>query len=412
MKLKIRGVKVQLQGREIIKHATLELSEGEAVVVAGPSGSGKTTFLRVISGAIPNIFGGFVKGLIHPDLETRVKAIGYLPQEPWFGIATPYVWSEIASFSNCITDKEIEAHLTQYGLQPLKDRSTYTLSAGETQRLAIAAAEASGKELLLLDEPTSHLDLENSLRVKDAVKSLLKEGRSALIIDHNPSFWDGLASEIYALVGGELRAYTPEIYAEPEERLEVLEPPNPKGGAVLEVRIASFRHPGSEKEVLRNVSFTVEEGGVTVVIGPSGIGKSTLLKVIVSAVRYGRTFVKASGKILYIPDNPLLYFTAPTLLKEVGSNGFDLLKRFGLEKAASTPIGRLSSGERRRGAIASALGRGASVVLMDEPTIGLDPLNKVEVLEAIREAAELGTGFLIATHDPDVLRIANEVIRL
>ncbi len=411
MRLSLRAVKVELHGRIIIKNASLELGEGEAAVIAGPSGSGKTTLLRAISGSITSIFGGRVEGAILPELPGRKRFLSYLPQEPWFGIATPYVWSEITTFSNLNKMKEVETHLRRFGLHKLIRRTTYTLSAGETQRLGIASAEASGKEIYLLDEPTSHLDPQNALKVKNAVKSLIQEGKIALIVDHDPTFWEDISRNAYAVVNGELRDFTPEIYKCPKNRLRDLRPPDPKGGEVLHVSISGYRHPGSTQVVLKDVCFSVEKGSVVTVIGPSGVGKSTLLKAIISALTYGRQYVKASGKVLYIPDNPLLYFTAPNLLKEVGRKGMIYLRKFGLEKVALTPVGRLSSGERRRGAIASALSKGASLTLMDEPTIGLDPQNKVEVLETIKEAADSGTGFLIATHDRDVLRISKEVMK-
>jgi energy-coupling factor transport system ATP-binding protein len=111
-----------------------------------------------------------------------------------------------------------------------------------------------------------------------------------------------------------------------------------------------------------------------------------------------------------VPDNPLLYLSSPTPAEEVGLEGLKYLKYLGIASKAETPIMRLSSGERRRLAIASALSRGYEYVFVDEPTAGLDPLNKLLVIEAIIKAAEMGVGFVIASHDPFVEMIANKVV--
>lgn len=414
MSLEVRELGVVIGNKQILKSVSFSISDGQAILITGPSGSGKTTLLRVISGVIPEVYNAHVIGTIRPPLSERKRNISYVPQEPWFGIATPYVWSEIACFSNVKSYPEIVKYLARYGLGGLSRRTTYTLSAGETQRLAVATATASRKKLLLFDEPTSHLDHDNALRLKEVIKDVLASGSSAIIVDHNIGLWMDLVDEHYTLINGMLTDLSVQLYDDIIRKLMELKPPSNTGSTTLKVSIKRYSYPGSDRYILENIEITLHEGEIAVIMGPSGTGKTTLLKLIATSSRIRKPGIDLwlRGKLSYIPDNPLLYFTAPTLGKELGELGKKWLEKFGLTHRENTPIARLSSGERRRGAIASALARKSNIILVDEPTVGLDPQNKLKVLEAILEATEEGTSFLITTHDDDVLRIANRVIRI
>ena len=414
MRLELRDISVSFNSREVLRSINLSLDGGEAILIAGPSGSGKTTLLRVIAGVIPQIYGGELKGVIKPGFTSRRFSVAYLMQEPWYGVATPFVWSEMASFTSSKVVDDIKRALKTYGLEELLNRTTYTLSAGELQRLAIAVAQYSKAGVILLDEPVSHLDPINSVRVRESVKEFIREGNSAVIVDHRPSFWNGIISKAYIIRNGMLKRYDGSIYEPYIGRINRMTPPKGGGEEVLRVKIKEYRHPGSHEVILKNVSLRLHRGEIATVLGPSGVGKSTLLRIISSAriIPSKKISIAIKGRLIYIPDNPLLFYTAPTLIKEVGEKGVKYLRLFGLSNTFTTPIGKLSTGERRRGAIASALARKASVILMDEPTIGLDPINKYRVMDAIVRASEKGLAFLIATHDADLIKISNEVYRL
>ncbi len=413
MRVEVKDLNIVFEGVCILSNLNLTVGEGEAVLITGPSGSGKTTLLRAILGIVPNVIPGSVRGFIKPEpCMIRSKAY-YVPQEPWFSVVTPYVWSEILSFTpSQLRLGDVEDMLSAWGMSGYAFRTTYTLSAGELQRLALMVARLSRKEVVLLDEPASHLDSRNAKKVVRMVNVLRNSGTAVIIVDHDVKAWAGLVDKAYVLRNGTLDEDITSYYKEFDRLISELSKPQVQGDAVLEVRVTKYRPPGSRKIVLEDVEFTVRRGEVALVKGPSGSGKTTLLRLLATSVKEPVSGVRTNviGKLIYVPDNPLLYFTEPTAAKEVGEGGVEKLREFGIVGREFTPITRLSTGERRRVAVASALVRGASIIVMDEPTVGLDIISKVRVLKAIVKAAEEGMAFVIASHDPLVERIANKVV--
>ncbi len=411
----VRGLNVWVDGQHVLRGTSFDVYEGNVVLVVGPSGSGKSTLLKTLSGVIPSVIRGEVRGYLNPPQEVLRSWSLYVHQEPWFFISTPYVWSEVAGYTGIKSLNSIREVLNEFGLNQHLYRTTYTLSAGEIQRLAFIIASNS-KNVVLLDEPTSYLDRRNSeVLVRFAGKLVKDYGRTIVVVDHDISLWEGIASKVLYMYGGMLSEVSSNPFNDVVEYMvKALRPPESKGGDCMRVCVDSFRFPDSEELLLTDIDFEVCRGEVVVVRGPSGSGKTTLLKLIAEGYLRGDGKVVSMGghrgRVVLVPDNPLLYLTSPTPVEEVGEHGIKYLEYVGLIGKAETPVMRLSSGERRRLAIASALSRGYEYVLIDEPTAGLDPLNKSYIIEVLIKAAGMGAGFIIASHDPFLERIANKVV--
>ncbi len=411
----MKDINVWINNSHILKDVSFSIEESSVVLLVGPSGSGKSTLLKTLSGVIPSAIKGTVKGFSNPPLESLKRRTMYVHQEPWFFISTPYVWSEVAGYTNIKSTNTLRRVLEEFGLGQHVSRTTYTLSAGEIQRLAFVIAVNSGKEIILLDEPTSYLDKRNSENLVRFVGKLSRDyGRTFVVVDHDLTLWSDYVSKVLYLSGGRLTETSENPFKEVTDYMNrELRPPNSGDGECLKIRVDSFKFPDSEEPLLTNISFEVCKGEVVVVKGSSGSGKTTLLKLIASGCLRNNKIVSSETrhcKAVLVPDNSLLYLSHPTPAEEVGVNGLKYLEYLGISDKAETPIMKLSSGERRRLAIASALSRNYEYILMDEPTAGLDPLNKLRVIEAIIKAADMGVGFVIASHDPFVEMIANKVV--
>ena len=413
--IEVKDLNVWLSNYHVLKDVSFNIDEHGIVLLVGPSGSGKSTLMKTLSGVIPSVVKGVVKGFSNPPLKALKNKTMYVHQEPWFFISTPYIWSEIVGYTSIKSLSNLREVLEEFRLGHHVNRTTYTLSAGEVQRLAFIIAVNSGKEILLLDEPTSYLDKRNSETLVRFVAKLSKDyGKTFIIVDHDLTLWGKHVSEILYLSEGRLTKTRENPFEEVINYMSSkLSPVNSECNECLKIRVDSFRFPDSKEPLLTNIYFDVCRGEVVVVKGSSGSGKTTLLKLIAGGCLRGGGVVNVGGnrcKAVFVPDNPLLYLSSPTPAEEVGLEGLKYLKYLGLAGKAETPIMKLSSGERRRLAIASALSRGYEYVLVDEPTAGLDPLNKLHVIEAIIKAAEMGVGFVVASHDPFVEMIANKVV--
>ena len=403
--IQTKGLSVSFNGKTVLESLDLTFSEGELVLIYGPSGGGKTTLMRALVGVIPEIIEGNVKGRIEPRPEVIRDRCVYIPQEPWFSVATPYVWSELASFTG-LKFQEVTKVLENFGLGDKINRTTHTLSAGELHRVSIAVAMNSHCDYVFLDEPSSYLDKKNLDVIVEHIKELRDSGKLVVIADHNVDLWKKHSDSIIRIPKNSINDAT----IRTDSLLNELRRPKSAGAIVGKVHVKTFKYPG-QKFLLEDVKFEIRRGDVIHIKGPSGSGKTTLLRLIARRVNTSKVVIKINGRVCYVPDNPLLYFSEPIPIKEVLNNA-QILKEFNLSHAMNTPMMRTSSGERRRIAIASALVRGYDVILFDEPTVGLDLENKLKVLQAIVNVANQGRAFIIASHDPLVEEIATKVIEL
>ena len=182
-----------------LSDVTLSIAEGEFVLVAGPSGAGKSTLLRCINGLVPHFSGGVVSGRIRvagndplalgPQSLSRV--VGFVFQDPEAQFVLDRVEDEIAfalenaALSPSEMRVRVEEVLNLLDLAPLRNRTLQTLSGGEKQRVAIAAALAFRPRVLVLDEPTSQLDPQSAEDVLNALTRLnVDQGLTVVLAEH------------------------------------------------------------------------------------------------------------------------------------------------------------------------------------------------------------------------------------
>ena len=449
----------------------LRVETGEFVVMAGRSGSGKSTLLRAACGLVPHFHGGRVEG----ELEVAgmdassygpaelAEVVGLVAQEPETQVVSTTVRAEIElplelrGVPPAARSRAVEEVSLALAIDALLDRTTDTLSGGELQRVALAAALATRPRLVLLDEPTSQLDPVAGDELISLLRRLNEEwGVAVLLGEHRLERCLPAADRVIALGAGsitfdgapgeflEWALDADPVLATPGARL-LREAGLPAPASVREARRAlqaanltpNVPQPPSERsvrdvhrrgdaialafrdlwvelgvgeertEALRGVDFRIQPGERVALMGRNGAGKSTLLRAAAGLVDPQRGRVDAPRDVALLPQRPGDLFVHERVGDEVrGDVGDASLRRFGLEGLVDADPRDLSGGERQRLALAIALaGRGPEedelpgALLLDEPTRGMDRARKAELADLTRGLADRGAAVVIATHD-------------
>ncbi|MEM1596224.1 MAG: ATP-binding cassette domain-containing protein [Desulfurococcaceae archaeon] len=408
-----------------LRNIEFTVDKGDILLITGRSGSGKTTIVRAITGTL-EAAGGFLEGSIMlegrdlSDLrpEEIYKFVSYMPQEPWYSVAGYTVYTEVCYTLALEGVNCSEVDFTPLGISRLANRLTYTLSAGELQRVIWLEALVKSSKLLVLDEPLVYLDQEARKIVKHFIKVALHRDMGVIIVDHDPNQWGFLEPRILHIDNGTIKYYGPwrdDLFPQYDDSLRKL---GVEKEAVVVFRNVWFKHPGGEY-IIKNFTETFKRGVITCITGPNGSGKTTMLKLGAGVLKPSKGVVNRLSSTIYIPENPLLYFTMPTPREELllSSRGdenkvVDTAEKYGIKHALDRPLSKLSSGERKRLAIASAYLAGYDVYFIDEPTGGLDNDNSKIILESLQSLIEENKAVVVASHDERVLKVADRIITL
>ena len=369
----------------------------------------------------------------------------------------------------------VEETLDLLGITGLRDREPASLSGGERQRVAIAAAMATHPATLVLDEPTSQLDPWAAEEVLTVLERLNAElGTTIVLVEHRLERVLGWANRLLVLdahgglaafgttqnVAGGLPSPPPVVRLghglgwEPipltvrdarraRDRFRpdpnTLPPPAeidlPQGYGDRTVEFNHVTFAYGKRTVLRNLSVAFTSGSVTALMGRNGSGKTTVLKHVIGLLRpaAGTVHVLGSdirrrdpadlaGTIGYLPQRPAALLFNETVAKELAFSMHaqhragdvpGVLERLGLTGLADRSPFDLAGGERQRAALAAVLITDPPILLLDEPTRGMDDVWKRQLGRLLRDMADHGATIVIATHDVElVAATAHRVIVL
>lgn len=206
--LEMRALVKRFGRMTAVDHLTLALRPGETVVLWGPNGAGKTTVLRCVLGVVP--YDGTITVRGHDvcrDGKAARRLMGYVPQE--IRLPEHQTVSETVTFIarlRRVSPAAALAGLGRWGLDGLAAQRVQTLSGGMKQRLAVALALISDPPVLLLDEPTSHLDLAARRELLEQLKQLAAQGKTLLICSHHATEAWRLADRVVVLEHGRVVA--------------------------------------------------------------------------------------------------------------------------------------------------------------------------------------------------------------
>jgi len=403
---------------------SLELRPGEVVALLGPSGCGKSTLLRALAGLVPHFHGGSFAGRVevdgHDTRSTRpaelAGSVATLFQDPEDQVVFTRVEAEVAfglenlgTPPELITPRAAQA-LAAVGTAHLAKRPVAELSGGELQRVCLASVLALQPRLLLLDEPTSQLDPEGA---EEAIGLARAAGAAVVVSEQRPDRVLDASDRMVFLEQGRIVVDAPR-----PEALEWLarnrpawlpradEPAGgePAGEPICRLDGISFAYDAG-RPVLDDAELDLRRGEVVALVGPNGSGKTTLAKVAAGLLEPAAGTVSRHGRACYLSQDPGRYLVRERAEDEVAlavdgdlGRAQRALCDLGLAGYEGRHPRDLSSGERERLALASVLVAEPDLLVLDEPTRGVDPERKDELTALLRAQAP-ARATLVVTND-------------
>jgi energy-coupling factor transport system ATP-binding protein len=420
---------------DVIHQVNLQVEPGEFIYVAGADRAGKTTLLRLVGGVIPRIMGEFkgqvfVDGLVTHEvpLSDLCSLVRYVAPEPFSSIYGLTVGQEISFLT---ADEATARHyLGIMGIESLWERETTKLSGGQQVRLVLAGALASQAKYLLLDSPMQELDPDGRREFMNALQ-ILHDKSDVTVLVADP-FWGQLAPFARRVVvlehGRSTQDMAPDVFfTDPWlERVHLIgqsfQPFESSPGEVA-ARLEGVHVELEGTPILHGVDLYVRSGELLAIMGPNGSGKTTAMLTLAGAIRPTRGSVVTKGQMAYVFQDAKLQAVADTVRNELAL-GPNILK-WPQEKAEAfiqqklewtgldpdtCPLD-LHPSESRLLAIA-ACDTEAAVVILDEPTVGLDARGIGKLMTAVREMLSEGKGVILITHDEDIAKLAHRTVMI
>lgn len=428
--IEVRGLSFAYPGTDaaVLEGLDWSVPQGAFALLVGGTGSGKSTLLSLLKPEIApagELVGELrVLGEDVADMDVRASAerVGYVFQDPENQIVCESVWHEMAfGLENLgLARDEMRRRVAEtsyfFGLEDWLHRDTDTLSGGRKQLLSLAAVLALRPHVLLLDEPTSQLDPVAEKNFLHALFRVNRElGCTVVVATHQPRPMLEYATCAYRIEGGRVREVADlaslggreELLASGACRSAQGEAP---GAAAI--REGWFRYDRAAGWVLRGLDVAFSAGAVHAIVGGNGCGKSTMLSVLAKTAKLQRgRMMRGAASAALLPQNPKALLVAETVRDELMEWGVtcgydeataqEQAARLGLAGLEARHPYDLSGGQRQLLAVAKLLLIGPELLLLDEPTKGLDLASRRIIARALPGHAQAGGTVIMATHDLD-----------
>lgn len=455
-----------------IRDISFTVPPGSCTLVCGASGCGKTTITRLANGLAPTFYPGTLTGRVLVDgcdsetmesweMAAVVGSVFQNPRTQFFNVDSTGEAAfslESLAWPEDKLRKRTHQVIEELGIQKLADTSIFSLSGGEKQRIAFASAWAPKPHNLVLDEPTSNLDLDAIEDLRTYIVSAKEAGCAVLIAEHRLWWLADVVDEVLFLDGGKLvhrwtgeafRTMSDEEFNRLGLRVRNLEDVRPKirvsqkglaaDDAQMALTVQNLCAGYRKTPIIDTVNLTLRGGEITALVGPNGAGKTTLCRTLAGlhSESAGSIAFLTSGEITSEKTKPkkrlarsAMVFQdvnyqlfAPSVQDEVtfGLSPEDcneeqvntLLHDLGLQGLERRHPATLSGGQKQRLAVAACLAASKSFFVFDEPTSGLD-ISAMEAVGAlIRSVAQRGVAVLVVTHDLEfITAVCDRVVRL
>ena len=485
--LEARGVTKRFAGISALDDVSITVEQGEAVGLIGPNGAGKTTLFNCVLGMLRPDRGAIVlegRDVTHMPVYRRARlGIGrtfqrlelfggmtvrdHLFVADWSRLGTGRLWKDCLNLSKPTVEQRarVDRTLSLLGLDGVADRPVESLSLGLGRAVELARALMTEPLLLLLDEPSSGLDQQETKEIVQVLQDVQAErGTAVLLVEHDIEMVHAFASRVCVLDSGTLIAQGPtaQVMADDAVRRAYLggittvrtEDPGAKHGTqseqeerrpertnrspLLQLREVDAGY-GPFRAVF-GISFSIEEGRVTALLGANGAGKTTVARIVSGLIPVTAGTVLFDGVditgmpawrvaplgIVHAPEGRSVFSSLTVeenltldFRRNLGRAGvaaglaraFEFSPRLGERRKQLA--GTLSGGEQRMLSLARVLVRPPRLLVVDELSLGLAPILIDEVYRTLEKVQQAGTTLLlIEQYVGHALKITDSVVLL
>ena len=439
-------------GADNIRDLNLHINEGEVVLLCGESGCGKSTLIRMINGLIPNYYKGKMTGcvtvngldtqktMLH-DLAPLVASVFQNPKTQFYNVDSTE--EMVFSLENRGVSREemrerLERTVDKFRMGYLLGRNLFKMSGGEKQKVACACADTSGAPVIVLDEPSSNLDLHSIRELAEIIKIWKKEGKTVVIAEHRLYYVLPIADRVLYMNKGKI-----ELECTPKELTDLgsvkMAEMGLRSSDIMNLPLKGldvgdnekiilsnyhYIYPGTLQEALNVPYVRVSRNAVIGLVGDNGAGKSTFARALCGLERRATGNIESHGDVyarrrrlkntfMVMQDVGHQLFTDEvmeemvfSLVKEEEDSKEkirEVLKELDLSDKEERHPHSLSGGEKQRVAIGSAVVSERNIIVFDEPTSGLDYRHMKAVSELIKGLKDKGKTIFLVTHDPELI---------
>jgi len=469
-KLKMLKISKQFPGVKALDNVDFVVNSGEIVGLVGVNGAGKSTLMNILGGIYQPDGGKFyIDGqmtVFNSPKDAENNGIAFIHQELLFFASQTVAENIFISHlfkskvfplfvSKRIANEETKKYLRILGSDINPISRMEDISTGERQVVEIARALAMRSEIVIFDEPTSSLSLKEKESLFKAIRQLKKEGKAIIYITHFLDEIMEICDKFFVLRNGKIHGQSDVKDIKKSDIIRMIIGKDIKYDKKLERTVA--QKPVLKVEnlksgnLLKNINFQLDKGEILGIWGLMGSGRTELLRAILGLDKIdgGRTYISVNGKMNRISPKQLLYYCgyitenrhadglfltqelwkniSVTSLKdytskflnflnnkiemEIAIKYIDLLKI--MTPSHTSRVESLSGGNQQKVVFSKWLNSRSRILIMDEPTRGVDVGAKLEIHNLIREFAQKGTSILLVTSEiEEMVTLSDRVLVL
>lgn len=436
--LKANHLDIKFDDEIILEDISLEIRPEQFILLVGSSGCGKSTLMTALAGLYPK-YGGELSqkvSLNHQSIAQikanhRAKKVAMLFQHPDQQFAMDRVEDELIfslenlSLTTEEIDKRINSALSEVGIESLRHRELSYLSGGELQKVALAETLAMGAEIILLDEPFAAVDPEHRQELQVLLKKLVDQGHGILVSDHDTSGYENLITDLYRIENRHIAPVDSTVWSSffKQDVNDGIVTNNDFNESVFSMAHVTVNN--GKQSILKNSSFEWAKDKITLITGPNGIGKSSLLLTFAKLHDYEglllyqrkllnklrkKIYARKVGLVFQNTADQFLNITVSEEVEQARTHGHhadywttekidQCIQKLNLIGLGKHSVYELSGGQQKKLQILIMLIIAPDTLLLDEPLSGLDTNSIQHLMQIIKQSSnDLEQSIIMISH--------------